>query len=232
MPIFDHFRKSGSKKSKSQPMDRQQLFAEIESTIIEADSRSITARREIDRDIAQAREAITRNDAAGKAIAFNRLSMNLGLYRYMTALRNTLRFMESNLQMRDVTQNFADLVHRISGIKVPADKVDFTRLTAEALKGLKPMNLLGIEQMAKSLIDNSMSAVSVASMPEAYLENLVAGKVTLDDLLATAAAPNVSAQPAQASQTAEATAPAHTDDSAESLSELLDKFTSVLQNGG
>lgn len=161
---------------------REQLKLQLQKSVIEADAQRTLSRNAIMRSCRKARAAIERNDNIEKNIAFNELRMHLALYRYMGAMYGSLRMMESNLTMQGLTENFANFVHRMSQIKVPANTMNFNKLTAEALRGIQPVNFEGIETMTKNLIEGSMSATSTASIPDQYLMDLVNGKVQLDDV--------------------------------------------------
>lgn len=186
MPLFD-----GIFKPKLTPEQtaaaRAQLKTELVKGIIDADAERRIAYNDIMRAIERARNAIANNDEIGKATAMNELRLHLGMYRYMSAMYGNLKLMESNFAAQDITQNFADFVHRVSSIKVPASTVNFDKLTAQALRGIKPVNLSGVEKMAQNLIDGSMKATNTAFISDKYLEDLVNGTVSLGDPAQTAA---------------------------------------------
>lgn len=178
--IFSKFRKKPLSPEDREEI-RKQLKTQLQNSVIEADTQRGIARDAIARACRKARLAIQRNDNIEKNIAFNELRMQLALYRYTGAMYGNLRMMESNLAMQGLTENFANFVHRMSEIKVPANTVNFNKLTAEALRGIQPVDLEGVEEMTRSLIEGSMSATSTASIPDQYLMDLVTGKVNLDD---------------------------------------------------
>ena len=243
MALFSKDKNSGSKgrpfdifksNRKPQPItaeERAKLKGELQTSIIEADTQRTLAKQKVERAIMKARGAIAKNDGPTKAIAFNELRMGLALYRYMGSLSSNLRMMESNLTMQMVTENFADIVHRMSKLKVPASTMNFNKLTAEALRGIQPVELEGIEGLTKSLIEGSMSATNTAVIEDKYLEDLVSGRISLDDPIGTTA--TVDAQPAYTETVASAPVePAASDESSDDLMRLLDVISTGLKNGG
>lgn len=225
---FDIFR-----SNKSRPIteeERDKLKAELQTSIIEVETQRRLAKQRIERSILKARNAIQNNGVSQKAIAYNELRMNLAFYRYMGTLGSNLSMMESNLSIQTITENFADIVHRMSRLKAPANTMNFNKLTAEALRGIHPVQLDGIEDLAKNLIESSLSASNAAMIEDKYLEDLIIGRISLDDPID---APSNSYE--SSTNVSAADSASHfstTDTSTNELMRMLDEISTGLRNGG
>lgn len=236
MSIKDAFNifKPSSRRKPISPEEREKLKYELQNSIIEAETQRKLFRQGVERSIAKARTAIANNDSASKAIAFNELSMSYTIYRYMGAMSSNLRLMESNLAMQAVTENFANLVRRFSTIKVPKNSMDMKKLLTDALRGIQPVDLEGIENLTKGLLDGVMGAVNTTQINDQFLEDLVSGRKSIDDPIAVApVTPQQVTYTAPVAPTQPAPAPtASTDVSTDDLMRMVDMLSSSLKNGG
>lgn len=229
--LFDHFlpRRKAKKPDRQEKLqvDIDALQRKLSLSQVECRTQNELARTDCERALSKARRAVSVNDMRLKAIAVNELRMAMAVFKYTDALTTNLMMMESNLRMQGVTANFAGMVDRMSMIRVPAGMVDFSELTRKALRGLQPVDLEGVEQFTKSLIEASLSATGTVSATESELDDLINGRTTIDQMLAgNTPAVHTAAQHAAH----EHTAPAQTSD--EDLIRMLDEITDTLKMGG
>lgn len=234
MSLFDHFSRPRRREAKATPqqkmiLNREELQHRLNQASVECGAQNELAHIQIERALNKGRRAVKANDPRLKAIAMSELRMAAAMVKYTDALSTNIMMMESNLRMQAVTVGFSELVDRISRLKMPAGTVDFNELTRKALKGLQPVDLMGVEEFTKDLIEASLSATHTSSMPDAELEALINGNITVDELLAGSAAMTDDQAAPQTAQTAdEATAAASDDD----LLKMLEEITESLKTGG
>lgn len=188
MPIFDLFKKP-KLSDEERAAIQAQLKSDLQKGIIEMKTRNNLARADVDRAILKAQSAIQRNDMAARQIAMNELRLSFSIYRYTSAMHTNLQVMESNLALQTTTESFARMVHRFSKLKIPAGKINFNKLTAQALRGIRPVKLDGLEDLTANLVNASLSATNAASIEDSYLEDLISGRISLDGALPSAGAP-------------------------------------------
>lgn len=168
-------------RSQERVRSREELLASLKQSRVEAMTAQEGAAYDANVCIARARRAIAENNAGEKAIAFNELRMHLVLYYYARAMVTNLRMMESNAQMQVITENFSNLVDRMDKMKLSARDTDVTNVMKRAMKGMQPVDLVGVEDMMRQLIEGATSASSLSMVQDDLLEDLVNGKVKLGD---------------------------------------------------
>ena len=203
----------------------REIKQEITSALIETEAQKELYRTAAQRAIHKAQRAAAQHNAAEKAIAYNELKFAYGVYHYMDTLHNAFRSIESQLQMQEMTQSFANVVTRLKSIRVPASTVDFNKLTATALREMDRLDFSGMDEMVNQLIHGSIHATGAAHADDRFLDDLVSGKITLD-------APYVSGQDLAAAAREEPVQPvgeerAATADEADLLA-MLDELSSGL----
>ena len=193
-------------RSQQRAHSREELLASLKQSRVEAMTAQESAAYDANVCIARARRAIAENDAGEKAVAFNELRMHLVLYYYARAMVTNLRMMESNAQMQVITENFSNLVDRMDSLKVSARDADVTSVMKRAMKGMRPVDLVGVEDMMRQLVEGATSAASLSMVQDDVLEDLVNGKVKLGDPIyspespqAEPAAPQAEAEPEEES---------------------------------
>ncbi len=161
-------------------MAKEQVKKEITKALIESDTQKELYRTSAMRAIVKARKAIDRHNQGEKAIAYNELKFAYGLYHYMDSLHTAFRTMESQLQIQEMTQEFANVVTSLKSIRLPSSKVDFNSITATALKSMGSFDTAGLDSMVKKLIEGSLVATNASHANDAFLDDLVSGKTTLE----------------------------------------------------
>ena len=204
--------------SQSKAHSREELLENLKQRRVEAMTTQETAAYDINICIARARRAIANNDPGEKAVAFNELRMHLVLYYYSRTMVTNLRMMESNAQMQVITDNFSNLVDRMDQLKVSGRDADVENVMKRAMRGLRPVDLVGVEDMMRQLVEGATSASSLSMVQDNVLEDLVSGKLKLGDPIYT---PVAEGQPQAGSPVAEAT-PEEDPESLESLLKLLE----------
>lgn len=165
----------GDKKKTAEEVKR-----EITDALVETETQKELYRTAAQRAIARAKRAVASNNPGEKAIAYNELKFAYGVYHYMDTLHTAFRTIESQLQMRQMTQNFANIVTRLKSIRVPSTNVNFTKLTAIALKEMDSVDFAGLDDMVNQLIHGSINATDASKANDQFLDDLVSGKATLD----------------------------------------------------
>ena len=158
---------------------RDEVKKQITESLIETDTKKELYRVAAQRAIAKAKRAVANNNPGEKTIAFNELKFAYGVYHYMDSLHTAFRTIESQLEMQEMTQDFANVVGRLKSIKLPAANIDFNSITATALKNLGGYDMTGLDNMVRQLIQGTMSA-SASQTNDHFLEDLISGKATLD----------------------------------------------------
>lgn len=190
--IIDRIRKKKQVQRELTAKEREEVSKKVLDAI-----RTTSVQREIysmraQDAIAKAKRAIATGDPTGKAIAMQELKMCYGVYRYMGTLNSAYRTLDAQIQMQNITQDFAQVVNSLSAINVQSPTVNFKELTRKALFGLKGLDLSGMENMVSELVAGTNVATSVGSVDDPFLEKLVSGEATLDgpytEQVATAAA--------------------------------------------
>ena len=202
-------------RGQTQARSREELLENLKKSRVEAMTTQETAAYDINTCIVKARRAIAANDAGEKAVAFNELRMHLVLYYYARSMVSNIRIMESNARMQVITENFANLVDRMDSLKISGRNADVESVMKRAMKGLRPVDLVGVEDMARQLIEGATSASSISMVQDSVLEELVSGKIQLGDAI-YGTAPQPQAAPA------EPAASRQEDESLEALLKLLD----------
>lgn len=159
---------------------REEVKKEITSALIETDTQKELYRTAALRAIAKAKRAVANNNPGEKAIACNELKFAYGIYHYMDSLHTAFRTVESQLQIQEMTQEFANVVSSLKSIKLPAANVNFNSITAMALKAMGNFDTAGLDDMVRQLIQGSMSATDATQASDQFLEDLISGKVSLD----------------------------------------------------
>lgn len=132
------------------------------------------------RYIEEARDAIKRSDNAGRVRAAQLLKVSYGAYRYMCSLSDTYTAISTNLDIREMTSEFARTINEITAIKVGDEHVNFAALTRKALRHLKPADLENVDGMFDELIRGSISATEATNANDVFLDALINGTATLD----------------------------------------------------
>ncbi len=158
---------------------REEVKKQITESLLETDTKKELYRVVAQRAIAKAKRAVANNNPGEKAIACNELKFAYGVYHYMDSLHTAFRTIESQLEIQEMTQEFANVVGRLKSIKLPAANIDFNSVTAAALKNLGGYDMAGLDDMVRQLIQGSMSA-SASQANDRFLEDLISGKTTLD----------------------------------------------------
>ena len=218
--IFDRIFHSCSKKRELSEQKRQELLdLLLQNKIKAAEQRElymIRAQKSIDR----ARRAVQSRNEAEKRIAMQELKVNYAFYHYMGALYNAFNTIESQLQIQAATEEFSEIVTRLSGIRPQQGKnVNFAELTRKALKGFKPMDTTGLDKMVDDLIRGSITATESDSADDAFLEALISGQSTLDTPF-----------PSEALQEHDAKQSVAAEESHEDIMALLDKVAEGLKD--
>ena len=208
-------------RGQSKQRTREELLESLKKNRIEAMTAQETAAYDANVCIARARRAIAENDAGEKAVAFNELRMHLVLYYYARAMVSNLRLMESNAQMQVITENFSNLVDRMNSMKLSSRDSNIQNVMKRAMKGIRPVDLVGVEDMMRQLVEGATSASSLSMVQDDVLENLVNGKVKLGD-------PIYAPEP-QAAETPQSPA-AVGQQSAEDEPESLEALLKLLEN--
>lgn len=170
-------------RSQARVHSREELLESLKQSRIEAMTAQEGAAYDANACIARARRAIGANDPGEKAVAFNELRMHLVLYYYARSMVTNLRLMESNAQMQVITENFSNLVDRMDSLKLSGRDADITAVMKRAMKGMRPVDLVGVEDMMRQLVEGATSAASMSMVRDDVLEDLVNGKVKLGDPL-------------------------------------------------
>ena len=158
----------------------EEVKAEITNALIETDAQKELYRVAAQRAIQKAKRAIANKNYGEKAIAYKELKFAYGVYHYMDTLHMAFRTIESQMQMREMTQSFAHVVNSLKNIRVPANNVNFSKLTATALRELDSVDLNGLDEMVNQLINGTINATEATSTSDAFLDELVNGTATLD----------------------------------------------------
>lgn len=206
-------------RSEMRSRSREELLESLKKSRVEAMTTQETAAYDANVCIARARRAIAANDAGEKAIAFNELRMHLVAYYYSRAMVTNLRMMESNARMQVITENFSNLVDRMDSLKLSSKDADVQSVLKRAMKGMRPVDLVGVEDMMRQLVEGATSASSMAVVQDDVLEDLVSGKVKLGDPIYS---PDSRPQSPAATPVAEEPAQADDPESLEALLKLLE----------
>lgn len=158
---------------------RNDVKKQITESLIETDTKKELYRVAAQRAIAKAKRAVANNNPGEKAIAYNELKFAYGVYHYMDSLHTAFRTIESQLEIQEMTQDFANVVGRLKSIKLPAANIDFNSITATALKNLGGYDMVGLDEMVRQLIQGSMSAAD-SQTNDRFLEDLISGKASID----------------------------------------------------
>ena len=158
----------------------EEVRNEITDALIEVDAQKEIYRANALRAIAKAKRAIASNNAGEKAIAYKELKFAYGIYHYMDTLQTAFRTIESQIQMQELTQEFAQVVTNLKSIRMPASNINFNKITATALKGMDSVNFAGLDDMVNQLIQGSFKATDASHANNQFLDDLVSGKATLD----------------------------------------------------
>ncbi len=132
------------------------------------------------RFIVQARDAAQRGDTAGRNRAAQLLKVSYAAYKYMCSLTDTYTAVATNMDLRELTADFARTISGITSIKVGDEHVNFAALTRKALKHLKPADMAEVDGMFDELIRGSISATEAANANDAFLDALINGSADLD----------------------------------------------------
>lgn len=205
--------------------DKKKLAEDTKQTVIDALAQT-DAQRNLyaamaQRAINKARRAIDAGDEAGKRIAYNELKFSYGVYHYFGSLHNAFRTIKSQMDMNEMTENFAAVVNNLSKIRVPANTLDFNKLTDTALKGFNSLDMTGLDDMVQKLIEGSAQATNVSGASDSFLDRLISGEATLDTPY------TAPAQEATAQESAAALQSGAKDDTADLIA-MLDKINSGL----
>lgn len=164
--------------------DRQKLAEKTRQTVMEAlaqtEAQHTLYETYAQRAITKARKAIREHDEAGKRIAYNELKYAYGVYQYMGSLHNAFRTIKSQMDMQEMTESFAHVVNQLSRIRVPANNLDFDRLTNTALRGFSSMEITGLDTMVQKLIEGSARATNISGATDSFFDKLISGEITLD----------------------------------------------------
>ena len=185
MPLFS---KNKNKDSRSiidtirgeKQKTAEEVKAEITNALIETDAQKELYRTAAQRAIQKAKRAIASQNPGEKAIAYKELKFAYGVYHYMDTLHTAFRTIESQMEMQEMTQSFAHVVTSLKSIRVPASSVNFSKLTATALKGLDAVDLRGLEDMVDQLIHGTVDATDSICATDSFLDDLVNGTATLE----------------------------------------------------
>lgn len=158
----------------------EEVKAEITNALIETDTQKELYRVAAQRAIQKAKKAIASQNFSEKAIAYKELKFAYGVYHYMDTLHMAFRTIESQMQMQEMTQSFAHVVNSLKNIHVPANNVNFSKLTATALEELDSVDLNGLDEMVNQLINGTIRATEATSTSDTFLDELVNGTATLD----------------------------------------------------
>ena len=205
--------------------ERQRLAKKIQDAIHTTNVQRELYKMRIQDAVAKARRAVKNNDVTGKAIAMQELKMCYGVYRYMGTLNSAYRTMDAQIQMQNITQNFAGVVNSLSEINYRAPKLDFKEMTAKALTGLKGLDLTGMEDMVNQLVQGTNVATAVEVTDDPFLEQLISGEATLDSAPAEMAAAPV-AVPVQT----QAAAPVKSQSQDDLIESMLAQLSEGLSN--
>lgn len=176
----DRLSPAADKKARAEAR-KEEMMNMLQEGVVEARNLKNTAEYDIGICIARAKRAIRNNDMAEKAIAYNELRMHLGLYYYARAMESNIRMMESNARVQEISDNFAGIVRRMNEIKVPAKTMNFNHLIDQAMKGITRVDLEGVEEMTKKLVEGASNATKMSGVSDHVLDGLVSGELKLGD---------------------------------------------------
>lgn len=159
---------------------QKEVYHQILSGMTKSEEQKQLYKIHAERAIVKAQKAAKSSDDAGKRIAMRELKVAYGLYHYMCSMHDAFRAMKSQVEMQNITQEFAEMVNSLCSIRMKAKPVDFAALTQKALKGFKPLDLAGMDNMVDSLIRGSIAATESDDADDAFLEALVRGEVSLE----------------------------------------------------
>ena len=187
MALFDTFRKdlAGRKndKIKKEEEKRQEALLSLENALHDMGAKNTEAKINTVAAVHACRRAISRGDAMGLKIAKTQLRSCYAMFVYTQALQNNLRMMKSNVDMQEMTVSFAKVVQSVAGITIPSGKVNFNKLTRDALKTLSPIDIDGATGMLQSVIDGSLSATDIlgsSEISDSFLDKLINDESLLD----------------------------------------------------
>ncbi len=176
--LADRINESIESRTIKREKDREELKRKILYCESETDTKRELYKIKAQRAINKAKSAA---NPAIKNIAMNELKLYYGLYHYMGTLNTAFLAMQSQIEMQDLTSEFANLVNGLTKIKVPDKNVDYNKLTLTALQGFKPVDNTGLNKMVDDLIRGSFVATDSANANNAFFEALITGDASLDD---------------------------------------------------
>ncbi len=185
-PLFSKNKKEEKKMSIADAIhkDKQKTIEatklDITNALVETEAQKEVYRLAALRAINKAKRAEANNNVGEKNIAYNELKFAYGVYHYMDTLHTAFRSIESQMQMQEMTQNFAKVVNSLKSIRVPQSSVDFNKLTATALKGMDSIDFAGLDEMVNQLIHGSINATEASRVDSQFLDDLVSGRASLD----------------------------------------------------
>ena len=196
MPIFGNRAPAGAIRE-MQEAKQKEMRKHVEETVLELRKRSHLQSGEVQKAIEEVRR-IDRTEPVDKyarrrACAF--LKMYLGQYRVVQAMRDNIEAIYAELEIREVTQEFAKAVEEISGMikKLDGQMKSPAKLFARLRKVVEPIHVGqraadydemfdGLMRMYPDIETNDASGIS-----DKWLEDVIAGRTSWNSVPETEA---------------------------------------------
>ena len=179
--IFERIKAKRKEQQELTAKEREAVSKKVLEDIHKTNVQRELYKMRIQDAIAKARKAVAAGDPTGKALAMQELKMCYGVYKYMGTLNSAYRTLDAQIQMQNITQDFAGVVNSLSEINLQSPKLNFKDMTRKALSGLKGLDLSGMENMVNELVQGTNVATAVeTTADDPFLEKLISGEVSLD----------------------------------------------------
>lgn len=207
---------------------QKEMREHMEKTVVDVRMRTHLCSGNIQKTIEQIRrlDRIEPVDQAARRRACRMLKMYMGQYRMMQMMCEHVDTLYSEIEMREITREFAQAISETAEMLRGFDRQDITmpKVFEKLRKIMEPLHseerLRKYDELYKQLVEMYPSeSQSTDSISDEWLESVVAGRISWD------AVPEMNVQP----QPAQEPAKAQTVSKAEDFHSMMDSLSSTLK---
>ena len=179
-----HYQNKRDKKRHEAALTEQQkaeIRAKIMDSLVTTERQRELYKLRIRQSIQAAKACAARGDKKGKQLAAQKLKLNYGAWRYMGAMNDVYRTLQTKMDIQDMSAAFAGTVNSLNVINLKADPVNFAALTKKAMSSMEGLDMTGLDDMLAALVGGTADAVAAESAEDSFIERLISGDATLDD---------------------------------------------------
>ena len=179
-----HYQNKRDKKRRQTELTEQQKAetrAKIADCLVTTEQQKELYKMRILQSVTAARKAGLRGDKQGRLAAVRTLKLNYGAWRYMCAMNDVYRTLQTKMDIQDMSTSFAETVNSLSVINLKTAPVDFAGLTKKAMAGMEGLDMTGLDDMLTALVGGTANAMAAESAEDDFIERLISGEATLDD---------------------------------------------------